>query len=182
MTPPADPAQPAPYVPASVRWHLSHSQDVRAREIADRHYSRGTPGSLRFVPPGACAVFWMPGAYWVTLVQRPEYVKHAWPRAWMCSAFRNERGADQRSSELIVEALAASRAVLGEPPPEGIITFVDTRKVRRKRDPGRCFLKAGFRPVGLTQDLGLLVLHLGPEAFPAPLAPFGFQPSFAMSA
>ena len=26
-----------------------------------------------------------------------------------------------------------------------MITFVDADKVRRKRDPGRCYIKAGFR-------------------------------------
>lgn len=28
----------------------------------------------------------------------------------------------------------------------GIVTFVDAAKVRHKRDPGRCYRKAGFKP------------------------------------
>jgi hypothetical protein len=39
--------------------------------------------------------------------------------------------------------------------------------VRAKRDPGRCFLKAGWRRVGTTRG-GLVVLRLSP--CPQPLA------------
>lgn len=49
----------------------------------------------------------------------------------------------------------------------GMITFVDARKVRRKRDPGRCFRKAGFREVGATKG-GLIALQLLPHEMPAP--------------
>lgn len=51
-----------------------------------------------------------------------------------------------------------------------MITFVDPGKVRRKRDPGRCFLKAGFRRVGSTAG-GLVALQLQPEDMPAAEAP-----------
>jgi hypothetical protein len=82
-------------------------------------------------------------AYWATSWPFAEYVNHYWAGAWICSAFRNE-GAGL-SSELIRDAVAATRAFYGEPPALGMITFVNPAKVRRKRDPGRCFLKAGFR-------------------------------------
>lgn len=36
-------------------------------------------------------------------------------------------------------------------------TEVDPRKTRRKRDPGRCFIKAGWRVVG--ESNGLVVLE-----------------------
>ena len=79
------------------------------------------------------------------------------------------------SSGLIREAVAATRAVLGDPPPLGMITFVDADKTRRKRDPGRCFRKAGFRHVGFTAG-GLWALQLLPAAMPPPMAPVGFTP------
>jgi hypothetical protein len=88
---------------------------------------------------------------------------HQWAGAWMCSAFRNE-GA-QLSSDLVIDACAATRAIYGDPPPLGMVTFVDTTKVRRKRDPGRCFRRAGFKECGTTKA-GLLALQLLPEAFP----------------
>jgi hypothetical protein len=47
-----------------------------------------------------------------------------------------------------------------------MVTFVDAKRVRAKRDPGRCFRKAGFRPVGYTKG-GLLALQLVPSEMPS---------------
>lgn len=118
-------------------------------------------------------------ASWVTLSQRPEYVKHAWPLAWNNSLFRNE-GAGL-SSELIREAIAATLAMWPCPSPQGIVTFVDPSRVRRKRDPGRCYLRAGFRRVGVTKG-GLITLQLLPYEFPAPQAAISAQAEIEMAA
>lgn len=135
--------------------------------IADRHYNRQKVGTPQFVPPGRCAVFVIPDvAFWVTSWPFAEYTKHAWAGAWVCSAFRNERPDLHLSSELITEALAATRAVWPDPPALGMITFVDEDKTRRKRDPGRCYRKAGFKHVGYTKG-GLWALQLLPEEMPA---------------
>lgn len=148
-----------------MRWEKSFRADPLARDLADRHYSRQSVGAEQFVPPGRCVVLWMPKAYWVTSWPFGEYVKHAWPGAWMCAAFRNE-GAGL-SSELIREAIAATRFKLGEPPALGMITFIDPDEVRRKRDPGRCFRKAGFVPAEpKTTEAGLIALQLHPHAMP----------------
>ena len=48
-----------------------------------------------------------------------------------------------------------------------MITFVDTTKTRKKRDPGRCFLRAGFKACGMTKG-GLVALQLLPEDMPKP--------------
>jgi hypothetical protein len=128
-----------------MRWRLSHRCDPRARDLADRHYNRQSVGADNFVPPGRCLVLWTPGAFWVTSWPFAEYVRHAWAGAWMCSAFRNERPDLYLSSELIREAVAATRARYGDPPALGMVTFVDRDKTRPKRDPGRCYRKAGFR-------------------------------------
>jgi hypothetical protein len=53
-----------------------------------------------------------------------------------------------------------------------MITFVDASKVRRKRDAGRCFLRAGFAPCGETKG-GLLAFQLVAAEMPAPQAPHG---------
>ena len=71
---------------------------------------------------------------------------------------------------MIRQAVAATRAELGEPPPLGMITFVDTKKVKPtmvhgKRTWGRTYQLAGFRPVGKTKG-GLLALQLLPEDMP----------------
>lgn len=86
----------------------------------------------------------------------------------MCSCFRNE--GLLRSSDLIREAVAVSRYIWGDPPEIGMVTFVDTTKVRKKRDWGRCYLKAGFKNVGHTKG-GLVALLLEPRDFPIPQPP-----------
>lgn len=146
-------------------WTSSHKFDPRSCAIADRHYNRRKIGAPQFVPPGRAVVLRHDDdALWVTSWPYAEYVRHAWPGAWINSLFRNE--SDRLSSELILEAVAHTRAVWPDPPPQGLITFVDADKVRRKRDPGRCYLRAGFRHVGFTAG-GLHALHLDPGDMPA---------------
>ena len=72
-----------------------------------------------------------------------------------------------------------------------MITFVDPGKTRRKRDPGRCFRKAGFHVVTRKPDCeacvgrpmfnksGQITLHIAPDAMPAALQPLGAQSSLA---
>ena len=150
------------------RWQRSFRADPVARRIADRHYNRQSVGSAQFVPPGACVVLrTLEGdAVWVTSWPIAEYVQHEWAGAWVNSLFRNE--SEHRSSELIREAIAATLVVWPEPPELGVVTFVDSSKVRRKRDPGRCYRKAGFQLVGTTKG-GLLAWQLVPSEMPEPL-------------
>ncbi len=149
-----------------MNWRLSHRADVRALPIADRHYNRQKIGSPQFVPPGRCIVLLTENAdaLWVTSWPFAEYVKHAWAGAWMCSCFRNE--SPVLSSELISEAVALTRGIYGEPPPLGFVTFVDESKTRKKRDPGRCYRKAGWKPCGYTKG-GLFALQLLPNQMPS---------------
>lgn len=157
-----------------MNWLLSHCASDAIRPMADRHYSRQKPGSLRFVPPGRCFVLIADdgGAYWTSSWPFAEYVRHEWAGAWICSAFRNETRR-YLSSDLIRQAIAATRYYWGEPPELGMVTFVDASKVKPKRDPGRCFLRAGFRPCGSTKG-GLLALQLLPTDMPA-AEPAGYQ-------
>ena len=153
-------------------WTRSHRAHTPARLLADRHYSRRKPGSPQFVPPGRCFVLYAKTAageaMWVTSWPFAEYVRHAWAGAWVCSAFRNE-GAG-RASSLITDAVAATRDFYGDPPPLGMITFVDRKRVPPTMVRGRpvwgwCFRKAGFREVGDTKG-GLLALQMLPADMP----------------
>lgn len=157
-----------------MRWHLSHRADPRAVQIADRHYNRQKIGTPQFVPPGRCLVLLTEDAdaLWVSSWPFAEYTKHEWAGAWVNSCFRNE--SQHLSSELIVEAEMATRWWWGEPPAQGFISFVDEGKVRRKRDPGRCYRKAGWTVAGRTKG-GLLALQREPLAAPPPKAPLGAQ-------
>lgn len=151
-----------------MNWRISNRADPIACRIADRHYNRQKPGSPQFVPPGRCLVLLAPEALWVSSWPFAEYVKHRWAGAWVNSCFRREGG--ERASDLIREAVAATRAFWGDPPALGMVTFIDPEKVRRKRDYGRCYLRAGFKSVGETAG-GLLALQLLPDAMPEPEAP-----------
>lgn len=159
-------------------WGRVERFDRRAAALADRHYNRQTHGSPQFAPPGRLLVLLTSpaDALWVSVHQR--HVRHAFPGAWVCSLFRNEDREAHASSDLIREAVACTRWKWGDPPPEGFVTFVDPARVRRKRDPGRCFLRAGWRLVAETtgrsrraQGRRLLVFRLEPGDFPPPAVP-----------
>ena len=156
-------------------WTMSHRADRAALPLADRHYNRQKIGSPQFVPPGRCLVLLTPdaSALWVTSWPTADYVRHAWPGAWVCSLFRNE--GPTLSSTLIRAAVAATVWQWPTPPELGFITFVDPGKTRRKRDPGRCYLRAGWSVCGETKG-GLVALQLPPADMPPPIAPLGSQP------
>lgn len=157
-----------------MRWCLSHRADSVAAAIADRHYNRQKIGSPQFVPPGGCLVLLSDcgRALWVTSTPFAEYVKHEWAGAWINSLFRKECAGT--ASDMIREALAASRFHLGEPPDLGLVTFIDRSKVppimvRNVPTWGYSYIKAGFKVVGETKGK-LLALQIEPKDFPAAAA------------
>lgn len=162
-----------------MNWHLSNRADKSVVPLADRHYNRQKIGSPQFVPPGRCLVLktGKVDAFWVTSWPFAEYVRHAWAGAWVCSAFRNESSV--LSSLLIKEAIAASLAYFGSPPELGMITFVDTKKVKHKRDFGRCYRRAGFKHVGWTKG-GLMAFQLLPNDMPPPVPAIGVHEQLSL--
>lgn len=116
-------------------------------------------------------------ALWVTSWPLAEFTKHEWAGAWVNSAFRNENR-DNLSSDLIRDAVAATRSYFRAMPDLGMISFVDPDEVKPKRNPGYCYLMAGFRLVGKTKS-GLLAYQLLPADMPDPVAPNVDQWSFS---
>lgn len=152
-----------------MRWRMSYRADPRAAALADRHYSRQKPGTRQFVPPGRCLVLTTEAAdaVWTTSWPFAQYVKHAWAGAWVNSLFRNE--SCHLTSDLIREAVAATRWYWPEIPELGMVTMVDPRKVR-STNPGYCYKCAGFRKVGKTkggQVVWQMLAEDMPEAQPA---------------
>lgn len=145
-------------------WLESWKADPVARLLADRHYNRQKVGAAQFVPPGKCLVWRTEdgSAVWVSSWPIARWVRHAWAGAWINTLFRNE--GSHLSSALIRAAVIATRQVW-EPPPLGIVSFVDATKVRPKRTPGYCYLKAGWRHVGFTKS-GLWVYQQLPAEMP----------------
>ncbi len=154
-----------------MNWIVTNPVDQRARRLADRHYSRQKPGTREFSPPGRKLVLITENAsaVWVTSWPFAEYVNRDYKDAWICTLFRNE--SEVLSSQLIQEAIAATRWKYGIPPQSGIVTMVDASKVKSV-NPGYCYKLVGFQHVGYTKG-GLHILQLLPEAMPAAAAPNG---------
>ena len=156
-----------------MEWELSNRFDPRVVPLADRHYNRQKIGSPQFVPPGRCLVLYLKNehgeAFWVSSWPLAEYTHHEWAGAWICTAFRNE-GAGL-ASELIKDALKATVWKWGAPPEKGMITFINTEKVKPtmvhgKPTFGRTYELAGFKQVGETKKRHYLCFQLTPDKFP----------------
>lgn len=156
-------------------WTLSHRADREVLPLADRHYNRQKPGTPQFVPPGRCLILKAfgangVGAFWVTSWPFRQYVKHRWPGAWVCSAFRREDKTLGLASELIRTAVAVTRWKWADIPALGMVTFIDRSKVSPIRRHGESvwgysYLKAGFERDGETEG-GLLAFRMHPDSMP----------------
>lgn len=145
------------------RWRKVFWCDDQGRLIADGHYSRQTPGAAGFTPPGKKLVLLTDDgrAVWAAV----ENLDPAGNLRWRCTIFRN-LGAGL-SSDLIREATTTTYRYWLRRwhalPPVPLTTEVDPSKVRRKRDPGRCFLRADWERTG--EARGLVIFEA-----PSPLA------------
>ena len=165
-------------------WRLATRADPAAALVADRHYSRQKPGTPQFMPTGSALVLYSningQEAVWGTSWPLEEYTKHEWAGAWACTIFRNETMA--RASGMIRNAVAATRFHYGEPPAQGMVTFVDEAAVRDKSHPGHAFIIAGFRVVGRTKRREYLALVLRPDRMPRPQPALGMQHGLELAA
>jgi hypothetical protein len=140
-------------------WHVVSRCDPRARILADRHYSRQTVGAPQFMANGRPPVMLTSdgAAVWGAI----ENLDPAGQRRWRCALFRNEAPERHLSSELVREATRRTRLYwrqrYGCVPPVPLQTEVHPGRTRRKRDPGRCFRRAGWTVVG--ESRGLIVLE-----------------------
>jgi hypothetical protein len=140
-------------------WYLTRDGDPVCRELFDRHYSRTRYADGRtpklFVGPGekvvlrtACGL-----AMWVWR----KFIDDSGQQGVCCAVFRNETS--HRSSDLVRQACRIADCLW---PDTRRYTFVEASKVK-SRNPGYCFLVAGWRRCGFTKR-GLIVLEL--EATP----------------
>lgn len=152
---------------APVWWFRTSKGDVRARALADEHYTRQTPGHPMWTRPGfnlvllatfeggrALWCWWRPK--WESGVVGTERGDRL--RALECTMFRRV-GQTPLASELIVgavEALASAEAIRdlrlhdAGSVPDGLITGIGSeatasRRGKRSR-PGECFRRAGWEP------------------------------------
>lgn len=145
-------------------WRLSDRYDPALVALADEHYPRQTRGSPQCIAPGAYVALVTADktAGWVSLRQR--YRSDGRADAWINTLFR--KTGPGLASEMILDAVAHTRSRWPVVPSAGMFTFIDPGKIRHKRDPGRCYLWAGFRRIAVTPK-GLIVLQLVPADMPA---------------
>lgn len=128
-------------IPDGRLWRKTKRSDPIVNALADRHYPRRSIGCGTVGGPGEVVVLRSidHDAGWITL-----YTKHPDDGldCWRNTMFRNEGGL--RSSTLILDAMSMTAELWGDCPPDGWVTYIDVDKVRRKRDPGRCYLRAGW--------------------------------------
>lgn len=158
--------QPMLDMPQYGPWLITHAGDQAGRVLSDRHYSRQTIGHPQWNRPGRKLVLRTArgDAVWVTW----SGIRDDGLQAWECTIFRNE--SEFLSSGLIKMAIQATYAEWGQPPPDGIITYVDASKIR-STNPGFCFLKAGFKKVGKSKKRGLIRLITQPAPICESIAP-----------
>lgn len=148
--------QPMFNFPQHGMWMITHKGDRSCRLLADRHYSRQTIGAPQFTRPGRNLVLRTAdgAAVWVTW----DGIRDDGMQAWECTMFRNEAPNKYLSSAMIRAAVAATCAEWEGLPPDGIITYVDSSKVRSS-NPGYCFKAAGWRKIGRSRRRGLILLQ-----------------------
>ncbi|MHC1766143.1 MAG: hypothetical protein AB9869_17885 [Verrucomicrobiia bacterium] len=140
----------------SPHWCLTKDGDPYGYVLAQRHYSRRNYRSNRqrlFVGPGRKLV----------LLARDSNALFVWRRfidrvqppqqGYNCALFRNE--GTGLSSDLIQEAVEVVFERWG---PDRCYTLINPAKVK-SRNPGYCFLQAGWKRVG-TSKTGKLILAL----------------------
>lgn len=147
--------------PVSLFWCETMDGDPVARALYRRHYSR-----YEYRDGRQPQLFVGPGEKMVLLTERGDAL-FVWRKFQSgdgqegvnCAVFRNE--SEHRSSDMILDAMDQAWQKW---PGERLYTYVNARKVRHKRDPGRCFIRAGWTPCGITRWNRLLIFQALPKA------------------
>lgn len=135
-------------------WWLTKDGDRTCLALYERHYStrRYRDGRTRrlFAGPGEKVVLRTAAgdALWVWR----KFIDDSGQQGVNCAVFRNE--GPHQSSELIRQADAIADCLW---PGERHYTYVNPRAVR-SRNPGFCFLVAGWRRCGVTKG-GLIIME-----------------------
>jgi len=146
-----------PYLLAEGPWIRIKDGNETALSLFLRHYTARQRRKIRqFIGPGEKMPLLTPDAR--ALFVWRKFIDDCQPpqTGVNCAVFRNEGSSVGRSSDLIRAAIVEARERW---PRERLYTYVDPRKTRHKRDPGRCFRRAGFRPCGITKS-GLVILEI----------------------
>ena len=141
------------------RWFAVKDGDPMLVDLFRRHYSSLKKSASVYRQHGIsgqgesmalCTVSGDAGFMWVR-----QSIRDDGQAGINCTFFRNE--GKELSSSLILEA---EELALNKWPNETrLFTYIDPRKVRHKRDPGRCYIKAGWKKIGMTKINKLLIFE-----------------------
>lgn len=140
-------------------WTITRDGNKQALELADRHYSRKTPGAKLFVGIGEKLVL-------IATDNEGKKALFSWRKSddnlrldnqtgVECTIFRNETSI--QSSTLIKEAVQIARERW--PDTKRFFTYVNPSKVKSTK-PGYCFLKAGWRYSGKNNNGNLIIMEV----------------------
>lgn len=184
----------------STLWYRIQKDDPRALEMADRHYSRQTPGSLQFTWPGNIITLMhflddgiTPAALWAAYYPAGLCTRKDNRDVWDCPMFRVEHRT-VLASELIHDAVACIKGLWGNDflPKDGFYTTVAIDKIRQQKwgtknqraRVGYCFIKAGWillPELTKTHKLAQLMLSLDDLIAIEPLCTDVNMPPFGIS-
>ena len=137
-------------------WLIVSDHNPELRELADRHYSRKTPGAKKYVGPGEYMALLTPEgkAGFIWRKTRFEYRMDG-QEGIECTLFRNEAPDLYLSSDLILEA---ERLALQKwPDTSRFFTYVNPAKIRSTY-PGYTFIMAGYEKIGYNKSGKLIIL------------------------
>jgi hypothetical protein len=124
---------------------ITNHFDQECRVLADRHYSRRTPGARQFCYSGRKLVLRNAAGTVLFVWMFPDpTMRMDGQTGYNCAIFRNE--SPRLSSEIILEA---ERMAFEKWGPGRMYTYIDPAKIK-SRNPGYCFKVAGWRFVRAT--------------------------------
>lgn len=135
-----------------IAWKETYDGDQKARELADRHYSRKTVGARLFCGPGEKLILITADKKAVFVWRKCRYRMDG-QTGVECTMFRNEGG--KLSSSLIIEAC---KWAWMRWPGERLFTYVRDAAVKSS-NPGFCFLSAGWSKCGRNKFGKLTILE-----------------------
>jgi hypothetical protein len=141
-----------------MNWIIVNKGDIRARGLADKHYSRQHKYAPSFTRPGNNLVMLTMDCSAVWVSWKPAHdIKRmdGMDGYYECTLFRNE--GNLLSSKLIKEAILLTEDIWGKP--KGWITYIRDSAVKSV-NPGYCYKCAGFKNMGRNKNKQLTKLVL----------------------
>ena len=125
---------------------ITNHFDQECRLLADRHYSRRTPGAKQFCYSGRKLVLRNTEGtvLFVWMYPDPD-MRMDGQKGYNCAIFRNE--SERLSSEIIIEA---ERFAFDKWGPNRLYTYIDPGKIESP-NPGYCFKLAGWKFVRISK-------------------------------